>query len=155
MRRRSMIAALLLVPSGACLAHGTTIGDVIVDHPYAVISAGPEPSVSVHFRALKNRGDAPDRLLSATTPAARRARLQVLAGADPAGFRDADGIELPPGAQLPFRHDGTMRLLLEAPVRALRVGDRFPMQLHFLHAGKADVQVWVQKPRAAASDHVH
>jgi copper(I)-binding protein len=154
MRRRSAIAALLLVPSSACVAHGTTVGDVLVDHPYAVLSARPEPSVAVHFRTLKNRGDAPDRLLSAITPAARRARLQVRAGARTAEFRDTDGIDLSSGAELPFRHDGTMRILLEAPLRALRVGDRFPMQLHFLHAGKADVQVWVQKPRAAASDHV-
>lgn len=147
------IGTLLLALSGVCLAHGSTVGQVFVDHPYAVVSAGPQASLSAHFRALRNRGNGPDRLLTATTSAARKARLQVRIGGEHGEFRDLDGIDLPPGADVPFRYDGALRILLEGPVRAWHVGDRFAMRLQFQHSGAAEIQVWVQEPKGPAPDH--
>ena len=72
--RRHLCAATLLAAalSPSAWAHGFKAGDLAVDHPYATPTRPGKTTGAVYFRAIKNNGTEPDRLLSARTPAAAR-----------------------------------------------------------------------------------
>lgn len=138
--------------AGPCHAHGTRVGDVVVDHPYALPSAPGERTGAVHFRALRNGGRVPERLVGARTPAAARVELQRAPRAgDTAGMRGVPVLDIAPGATLATRHDGDVRLLLDGLAAPLREGERFKLTLLLERGGEAEVTVWVQQPREPAA----
>ncbi len=70
---RALRAGLVMGIFALCAtaqAHGYDAGEVRIDHPYATPSPPGELSAQVYFRALKNRGHRPDKLLSARTSVA-------------------------------------------------------------------------------------
>jgi periplasmic copper chaperone A len=145
-RRAVLVACLLVVGAGGVHSHGATVGDVRIDHPYALPSAPGATEGSAHLRLLSNRGRSADRLLSASTAVADAVELQR------AG-QPVASIELPPGATLALRHDSAWRLQLKGLKSPLVNGKRFTLQLRFEHAGEREVTVWVQQPRAGAHAH--
>ncbi|MBQ0960130.1 copper chaperone PCu(A)C [Ideonella sp. 4Y11] len=145
MRRRH----LLLIPgltglngltTGSARAHDTRVGDLLIDHAYALPSAPGQDQGQAHLRKLSNRGVRPDRLLGASTPVAASVLLQRHGLTVPA-------IELPPGIELSLRHDGEWRLLLQGLKAPLLNGQRFALLLRFEQAGECEVRAWVQQPR--------
>ncbi len=150
---RSVVLALLL--PCAAFAHGSSKGDLRVDHSYA--SAGSSESV-VYFRSMRNEGDKPDRLLGGNSPVATTVELQRIV--QQGGTKTASAvatIELPAKTNIPMRHDkGDYRLLLKGLKQALKDGDRFDLELNFEKAGALTVKVWVQAlPQGAHDDHAH
>ncbi len=152
-----MAAALAAVPV-AVLAHDFRAGDLRIDHPYATPSLPGNSSGAVYFRAIKNRGREPDRLLSASTPVAGRVEIHHMQmEADVMRMRAVPDLTMPGRTDVLLRHgaaDGhhLMLLDLKAP---LRDGDRFPITLRFERAGEHALQVWVQTPRRAGAGHTH
>jgi copper(I)-binding protein len=112
----------------------------------------------VYFRAIKNNGTEPDRLLSAHTPAATTVELHRMEmDVDVMRMRAVPAIELPAKTEVRLRHgtpDGhhLMLLGLKAP---LKDGDRFPVTLTFQRAGEREVMVWVQTPRRSKKEAEH
>lgn len=113
---------------------------------------------AAHLRSIRNTGDAPDRLIGASTPVARTVEIhrsfvdatQVMRMRAVDGI---DGIDLPPKVELQLRHGGEVHLMLIDLNRPLTEGDRFLLTLRFQKAGEREVTVWVQKPRGSASPH--
>ena len=123
----------------------------------------PIPGTSngaAYFAALENTGNAGDRLLRATTPAASRVELHTMA-VDAQGvmrMREVDGIALAPHAKIEMRPGSGMHLMLIGLKEPLKEGSSFPMTLQFERAGVVEVKVVVQatKPRDGASaPHSH
>jgi copper(I)-binding protein len=153
---RAVVLALLL--PCAAFAHGSSKGDLRVDHSYATVGS---TEAVVYFRSIRNEGDQPDRLLGGDTSVAAAVELQRIAlegGAKTASAVTA--IELPVKANIAMRHDkGEYRILLKGLKLALKDGDRFDLNLNFEKAGTLAVKVWVQAmPQGAHGDlgeHTH
>lgn len=153
MKRRHCLAALGgLTLSGltpTLRAHGLRVGDLLIDHPYALPTPPGARSGAVHFRALANRGSQAERLLGARceTVARRveihRSRIEQ----DVMRMRAIAALELPAGSTLKPRHGGDLHLMLLELQRPLLNGERFELELQFERAGRQTVTVWVQQPR--------
>ena len=131
----------------AVLAHGQRLGDLLLDHPYALPSVPNEPHGKAYLRGIQNTGVQADRLLSASTPVAAQVKLHRLTP-DAQGFRgmQVNAIELPAKSTTLLRHTGDYQLSLIDINRSLKNGDRFDLTLHFERAGSQTVRVWVQTP---------
>jgi copper(I)-binding protein len=155
LRRASLALAFVTT---AAFAHGSTIGDIEIGHPYATPSLPGTSNGAAYFAMLENTGNAADRLLRASTPVATRVELHTMA-VDAQGvmrMREIDGIALAPHARIRMRPGSGMHLMLVGLKQPLQDGARFPMTLEFERAGKVEVTVIVQSdiPGGAAS-HVH
>lgn len=137
-------------------AHGVNVGELELDHPYAVPSAPGEPHGKAYLRGITNAGAQPERLLGASTPVAAKVVLHRLT-ADAHGLigTQVEAIDLPPKTVTKLRHTGDYQLTLIDLKAPLKDGDRFDLTLNFEHAGSQAVKVWVQTPRAATAAHSH
>jgi copper(I)-binding protein len=73
LNRRTLAALILGLPASAALAHhDVTAGDLAIGHPWTR-AAGANAN-GAGFMTLKNNGSAPDRLISAASPAAIAAK---------------------------------------------------------------------------------
>lgn len=146
MKRRHLLLTVWPLPA---LAHDFRLGDIVIDHPYALPSVAGSTDTVVHFRALHNRGREPDRLLAARSSAAQMAQLrQAVRQAGQRRWQPVPAIDLPPGQALATRHDGEWQIALGGFKAPLGVGDQFPLWLQFARAGSREVSVTVQAPRA-------
>ncbi len=136
-------------------AHGSRLGDIVVDHPYATPTPAGARTGAAYLRRLVNRGQQPDRLIGASTPLADTVEFHRSSrDGDVMRMRAVDAIDVPAGAELRLRHDGDTHLMLVGLKEALRDGQRFPLRLRFERAGEIEVTVWVQTPRAGGT-HRH
>ena len=62
-----LLAATLLV-GGAAQAHGSQVGDIAIEHPYAMPSVPGARDGSAHLRALRNTGTTRPRGEDTATP---------------------------------------------------------------------------------------
>jgi hypothetical protein len=137
-------------------AHGVKAGDLAIDHPYATPTRPGMTTGAVYFRAIRNDGTEPDRLLSARTPVAASVELHRMEmDGDVMRMRAVSAIELPAKTEVRLRHSMAnghhlMLLGLKAPMKD---GDRFAVTLSFQRAGEREVMVWVQTPRGGDDMH--
>jgi len=147
-----------LTLAGAALAHGTSKGDLRVDHAYAAPSVTLESEPLVYFRGIRNDAHQADRLLSASTPVAAEVTFQrvLQQGSKKVAF-PLSAIELPATSITPMRHNkGEYQMRLRGLRQALKDGDRFELTLTFEHAGTLTTNVWVQDLGASANEeHKH
>jgi copper(I)-binding protein len=161
---RALRAGLVMGIFSLCAtaqAHGYDAGEVRIDHPYATPSPPGELSAQVYFRALKNRGQRPDKLLSARTPLTTAMAWQHIDNTQGAVRKTTvAAIDIPAHADVPMRHNSPQghTLTLRGLPRPLAVGDRFSLWLRFEQAGEVEVKVVVQQPKdtpAAKTAHAH
>lgn len=154
--RAMFVLAALAIAATTVHGHDSTQGDLVLDHPYAVSSLAGVKQGAAYLRGIQNRGDKPDRLISASSPIAARVQLQRLTlegGVMRAS--EVPAIELPPKSVTLLRHTGDYQLTLIDLKQRLKNGDRFDLTLNFERAGSQTVKVWVQTPRAASSGEHH
>jgi copper(I)-binding protein len=155
-RRLVLATALGVCVTTLAYGHGSSKGDLVINHPYAAPSLAGVPNGAAYVRSIKNKGDLPDRLLSASTPVAARVELhRMVLDGTVMRMREVPAIDLPPNATTSLRHGGEYHLMLTGLKQALKVDDRFKLTLNFERAGSQTVEVWVQKPRGAASANEH
>jgi len=156
---RAIALGVLAWPMLASLAkaHDFRIGAIVIDHPYAAPAAAGTPNGAVYFKAIRNRSDAPDRLVGAQSPvAARVVFMRVQTEGPIRKTSEAAAIELAARAELRMRHgqsDGYF-LRLEGLKTSLRDGEHFDLTLRFEKAGERTIPVGVTAPRSAAH-HTH
>lgn len=147
------VAAFASLVGGVALAHGSTIGDIEITHPFATPSVPGTRTGAAYFVALENTGAKPDKLLRASTPVAASVELHTM-NVDAQGvmrMREVDGIELAAKSTVKMRPGAGAHLMLLGLKKPLKEGDTFPMSLVFEHAGKVEVKVVVQTPRPGAA----
>ena len=150
------LAALVTWASPAH-AHDFRLGPLRIDHPYATPTPPGASTGAAYLRGIRNTGGQADRLIGASTPAARAVEIHrsVIDAQNVMRMRAIDGIDLPPKGEVRLRHGGEHHLMLIGLQQQLKDGDRFPMTLRFEKAGEREVMVWVQQPRDAAGAHEH
>lgn len=151
------LAAALSLAMPFASAHDFKLGPLRIDHPYATPTPAGATTAAAYLRTLRNTGDQPDRLIGASTPAARRVEIHrsVIDASNVMRMRAIDAVDLPAKSEQKLRHGGELHLMLIDVKAPLKDGDRFPMTLRFEKAGEREVMVWVQQPRDAAGSHEH
>ena len=144
--------------SAAAVAHGSSVGAIEIDHPFATPSLGGSSNGAAYFATLGNTGDKPDRLVRASTPVAASVQIHIMS-MDSQGvmrMREVDAIPLAPKESIKMRPGQGFHLMLIGLREPLKEGASFPMTLIFERAGKVEIKVVVQTPRAAsAPDAMH
>ena len=134
---------LLVAVSTAALAHSHEKGDLQIRHPWARATP-PGANVAAGYFEIRNNGKQPDRLLSASTPAAKKVEMHVTEHAgEVAKMRQLRAFEVPGRERLALEPNGAHLMLVDL-VQPLKKGERFPMTLRFERAGEVEVQFEVQ-----------
>ncbi len=157
--RIALGAFFIWLMCSAASAHDFKVGDITIDHPYAIPTVTAQSTGAVYFRNLRNRGVVPDRLVSAQTPVAARVGLhRMQMEGNVMRMREVSAVELPAKSDVRLRHASTdgYHLMLEGLKAPLKDGDSFPLTLRFENAGERTVQIHVQTPRkGTAQEHKH
>jgi periplasmic copper chaperone A len=137
-------------------AHDYTVGSLHIAHPYAVPSVFAAQNGAAYIRAISNKGDTTDQLLSASSPASQTVELHTMKmDGDVMRMREINTLPLPAKSEVTLRHDergaNGYHLMLMKLTKPLNVGDRFLLTLKFEKAGMVEVMVVVQ-PRGKADE---
>ena len=152
-RRLALGTALTAFSLGAAFAHGASVGAVEITHPFATPSLPGATTGAAYFATLENKGASPDQLVRAATPVAASVEMHTMS-IDAQGvmrMREVDAIALAPHTAIRMRPGAGFHLMLVGLKQPLKEGDTFPMALQFERAGKVDVEVVVQTPRASGA----
>ncbi len=144
---RFLLAALLLAPLAAHAA------DVTVTDAFSRATPGSGPGAA--YLTIKG-GDGPDRLLSVTSPRARKVALHSMAmQGDVMRMRELDAIDVPAGATVKLGPGG-LHMMLEGLSSPLKPGESVPLVLTFERGGERRVDATVGAVGATApARHVH
>ncbi len=149
--RRALGALILGLPASTALAHDFTASDITIGHPWTR-AAGANAN-GAGFLTLRNNGTAPDRLVSATSPAARVVELHThIREGDVMRMRPVSDIPIQPGQTVQLRPGG-LHIMLIGLTEPLRQGASVPLTLRFERAG--EVQVSLSVEAAGARGHAH
>ena len=149
---RLAAAALLLLLATATLAHSHEKGDIEVHHPWSRATP-PGAKLAVGYMEIRNRGSQPERLLSASTAAAKRVEMHVtLREGEIMRMRQVPSFEIPAGERFALRPGGS-HLMLVGLTRSLEKGGRFRMTLRFERAGELEIELEVQEAGSRHPGH--
>jgi hypothetical protein len=153
MTRRVLLAAAALLIALPAAAQQYRAGDITIESAWS--RAAGANGTGGGFLTIRNAGSTPDRLLSATSPAARRVELHSMA-MDGAvmRMRPVDDIPIPAGGTVQLAPGG-LHLMLIGLAQPLAEGGRAPVTLRFERAGEVQVELAVQAAGARAPRHAH
>lgn len=131
-----------------------TAGTIRIDRAWARATPPGVPTGGGYV-TLVNRGRTPDRLLSASSPVARRVELhETSMNGGVMRMRPLSaGVPIPPGAVVTFGPGGK-HLMLVGLTRPLVAGQRIPLTLRFERLGLVRIALRVEGPRSAGA-HSH
>ncbi len=152
MSRLACTLALALIAGGAHAA--PTAGRIEVIDAWSR-PATPGLPTGVAYMTLVNHAATGDRLLSAASPKAARVSLHRSSmSGGVMSMTAVDGLDLPPNRPVVLAPNG-YHLMLTGLKGGLKLGDRYPVVLRFLHVKPVVVQVQVRRgasePMAAMS----
>ena len=140
---RLAISLFACVISLSVYAHDYKLGALKIDHPYARATVPGQPSGGAYL-SIENTGVGADKLLGATSPAAKSVEIHTMRmDGNVMKMREVGEVELQPMSTLTMAPGGGFHIMLMGLTKPLKVGDKFPMTLTFQKAGKIDVSVSV------------
>jgi copper(I)-binding protein len=148
------LAALTLLFATAAAAHEYTVGPLQIGHPYAPSTPSMARTAAAYL-SITNKGDAADRLLSASSPRAEKVELHThIMDNNIARMRELPAVDIAPGATVTFQQGG-LHIMLIGLTAPLTVGEKVTLTLRFERAGPVDVELAIERTarRPAASDH--
>ena len=153
MNRLLTLLVLGFVLSAPAAAKDYMQGDLHIMAPWS----RPLPAVSVNgaaYMTLMNTGSSADRLVSVSTPAAKKAELHnhFMEGGL-MKMRPVEAVEVPPGGSATLQPGG-LHVMLMGLTQPLVEGRSFPLTLNFEHAGSVEVQVTVGVPEGAEQSNM-
>jgi copper(I)-binding protein len=151
--RRAAIGAAIALLALPAAAHDYTAGDLTILHPWTR-AAGVNGN-GAGFLRLRNGGTQPDRLIAASTPAARVVELHTMErDGDVMRMRPVRDIAVAPGATVELRPGG-FHIMLIGLTAPMTQGGRVPLTLRFERAGEVQVELAVEAAGARGSGHHH
>jgi copper(I)-binding protein len=150
-RRLILTLPVLLLAGRAQAREETRLGAIVIGQPWSR-AAGANANGAAYM-TLRNAGDRPDRLVAASTPAARRVELHThIREGEVMRMRPVNDILVPAGQTVQLRPGG-LHIMLIGLTEPLAQGGRLPLTLRFAEAGEVTVQVEIQA--AGARGHAH
>ena len=138
------------------LAAFPAYGQIQIENPWSrATPAGTK--IAAGYLVVKNTSATPDRLLSATSPAAERVETHVhIREGEIMRMREVKGYDIPASGSFELKPGGAhlMFMNIRAPFRE---GDRIPVVLRFQRAGEVKIEFAVgnKPPAKAESHHTH
>lgn len=131
-----------------------SLGDLHVELPWSRATP-PTANVAVGYLTLRNQGEAVERLIGGSSPAAQRVEVHTMDIVDDVmRMRHLeDGLEVPAGEEVSLAPGGYHLMLigLDAP---LSEGDLVPLTLEF-EGGSLDIELAVQAMGASSGHDGH
>ncbi len=149
--RRTLLAAAATLVALPARARDYTAGDLAIMHPWT--RAAGASANGAAFMRLRNTGAQPDRLISASTPAARVVELHtMIRDGDVMRMRPVTDIAVAPGQTVELRPGG-FHVMLIGLTGPMAQGGRVPLTLRFERAGEVQVELSVEAAGARSSGH--
>ncbi len=155
---------LRLLAAAAILAVGTlshaqqhyTAGDIHLFDAYARPTVSHQPTAGAYV-GLENTGKQPDRLISASSPAAKRVEIHTMSmdNNHVMKMKEVGAIDVKPGEEIVMKPGDGFHLMLIGLNERLKAGDKLPMTLVFEKAGKVDIMFAVDSKGSKAGEHQH
>jgi periplasmic copper chaperone A len=148
----AVAVAMTAVPLAAG-AHGYTLGELKIGHPWSRPTAPGAPA-AVGYLTVTNTGHEPDTLVGASSPMAASLDLHQssMAGGIMRMRAVTGGLTIAPGQTVRLE-PGSYHLMFVAPKKPFAVGDHIPGTLRFRRAGEVKVEFYVQADAPAPGDH--
>jgi copper(I)-binding protein len=152
-RRHLLLAPALLPLAAPALAQDrvTEAGPLRIVDPWT--RAAGQGMQGGGFLTIRNTGAAPDKLVSASSPAAGRMELHT-------HIRDGDVMRMRPVADIPVPANGEvtlqpggLHLMLIGLTQPMNAGQSIPVTLRFERAGEVTIQLAVQAAGARQPGH--
>ena len=125
---------------------------VEIENPWSRATA-PGAKVAAGYMVLRNKGPSPDRLLGATTPAARTVETHVtMRDGDIMRMREVKGYEIPAGGTFELKPGGPHLMFVDVR-QPFREGESVPVTLRFERAGEKKVEFRVGRIGPPAHKH--
>jgi copper(I)-binding protein len=137
----ALLAAAMLFPQGAGLAHNYDKGTVSIRHPWMRAMTSGETEAAVYME-IRNSGGEADRLVAAFSAAAERVDI-ILTRKEGLVRREVGVLEIPARERLILKPKGS-HLLFLGVARPLSKGERVPLTLRFERAGEVPMELEVQ-----------
>ncbi|WP_243634446.1 copper chaperone PCu(A)C [Roseicella frigidaeris] len=140
LRRRRLLAAALL-PALPLAARAQQAGDLRIAEPWT--RAAGQSGTGAGFLTIANQGGAADRLIGASTPAARVTEIHThVREGDVLRMRPVAAVEIPAGQTVTLQPGG-FHLMLIGLLAPLIQGQTVPVTLRFERAGEVQVTLAV------------
>ena len=141
------IPALLLL-----LAALPAWAQVEIESPWSRATA-PGAKVAAGYMVVRNKASSPDRLLGATTPAARKVETHVtVRDGDIMRMREVNGYEIPAGGTFELKPGGPHLMFVDVR-QPFRESESIPVTLRFERAGAKKVEFRVGRIGPPAHKH--
>ena|SRR5688572_20268422 len=137
----ALLAAAVLFPQGAGLAHNYEKGDVSIRHPWTRATTSGEKEAPAYME-IRNAGRETDRLVAAFSSVAERVDI-ILTRKEGLVRKQVGVLEIPGRERLILKPKGS-HLLFVGLTRPLSKGDRVPLTLRFERAGEVPMELEVQ-----------
>jgi periplasmic copper chaperone A len=137
------IALACVIFFAAGMASAETVGSITVENAWSrTVPSGS--SVAAGYLSIRNDGDEPDRLLSASASFAGATEIHQTTMSD--GVMQmrpvADGVIIPAKSTV-MLEPGSYHLMFRQLTRPIKEGDALPATLTFERAGSADITIQV------------
>ena len=140
---RALAALALCCVAGAAFGDDFSAGALRIDHPYARPTP-PGARTGAAYFTVRNVGNTADRLLGATTSAAKSVELHSMSmEGNVMKMRAVPGIDIPAGGRVAFAPNGYHAMLVDL-AQPLKVGDKIPLTLRFEHGGAVSIVAAVE-----------
>jgi copper(I)-binding protein len=141
---------LLLLAFAVPAAHA----QVEVENPWSRATA-PGAKVAAGYMVVRNKSSAPDRLVGASSAAARKMETHVtVRDGEVMRMREVTGYEIPAGGTLELKPGGAHLMFVDVR-QPFKEGDRIPVTLRFEKAGEKTVEFHVGRLGPPAAHHKH
>ena len=140
--RRSLLGLLVFSIPALAQAHDAQLGDLSITQPWS--RAAGANGTGAGFLTIRNAGSQADRLVSASSPAARTVELHThIRDGEVMRMRPVAGGIVVPAGQTVTLQPGGLHVMLIGLTEALRQGGEVPLTLRFEKAGEAQVMLHV------------
>lgn len=153
-RLKYQVVLAVVLTLGAVIALTMTVkaGNLEIEHAYAPMSIGAGKTGAVYFMIV-NDTETADKLVSASTPAARKAEIHNHLMQDGVmKMRKVDGLEIAAGGRVMFKPGG-YHLMLFGLTEPLKDGASIDVKLQFEKAGEVMLHVPVKPLSHKMDDH--
>lgn len=145
MKRLSIALLAALAFAAPAMANDYIQGHMHILKPWS----RPLPAVSVNgaaYMTLLNTGTVADKLISVSTPAAKKAEIHThVMDGGMMKMRPVGALEIPPGDSTVLQPGG-LHIMLMGLTAPLVEGKAFPLTLNFERAGSIELQVKIMEP---------
>ena len=150
---RLLPVLLALALANPTLARDYKLGALEIGQPWARATP-PSAPAGGGFLKITNTGSTPDRLVSASSPAAELVQVhEMKMEGNVMRMREVDkGLEIPAGGSVTLA-PGSYHLMMMGLKAPLKQGSPVPLTLVFEKAGKIDVELAVESIGAQAPQH--